>query len=148
MALARLAPAHPILVAADPPALLGLGEVAVGFVERHAALASELLEVVLAFVEALRLEDLHRAGAERLRFVGNHQAEVDADHAAEPAAGVAGADRRGKRKTRRRRVGAWDVAVRAVQVVREPPRQRLRLLVDYAYLAAVHSQRRLDRLDH
>src|SRR5258708_9233767 len=106
MALARLAPAHPILVAADHPALLGLGEVAVGFVERHAALASELLEVVLAFVEALRLEDLHRAGAERLRFGGDHQAEVDADHAAEPTAGVAGARLGRAAKTRWVWVGA------------------------------------------
>src|SRR5258708_31192431 len=98
MRRAGLPPAHPGAFPADRPAFLGLREVAVGLVERHAALARELPEVVLAFVEALRLEDLYRAAAERLRLVGDYQPVVDADHAAETAARVAGADRRVERE--------------------------------------------------
>ncbi len=119
--LARLVPAHPVVVALDHPALLRRAELAPRRVERHAAPGRELLEVVLAVVVALRLEDLHGARAERLRLVGNDEAVVDADHAPEAAAGIASADRRVEREASGRRIRVMDVAMGAVQVGGEAP---------------------------
>ena len=51
-------------------------------------------EVVLRFGPGRRLDGLDGAGAQRELVVRDHQAEVDADHAAEAAAGLAGAHRR------------------------------------------------------
>ena len=67
--------------------------------------------------------------AQRLALVGDHEAVVDADHAAEAAAGLAGADRRVEREQRRLRLGVADVAVGAVQAGGEAPDLRLLRLV-------------------
>ena len=116
-----LAPAHPIGVAVDHPAAVRLVHVAPRDVEREPVLPRHLLEVVLALAIALRLPRPDRARAQRLRLVGDHEAVVDADHAAEAAAGLARADRRVEREEARHRLGVVDVALGAVQVAREAP---------------------------
>ncbi len=120
--LAGLVPAHPALVAVDHPAAVLRREVAPRDVERHAVALRVLHDVVLALVEALRLEGLHRALAEGLRLVRDHQAVVHADHAPEAAALVARADGGVEGEARGGGVGIVDVAVGAVQVVGEAPR--------------------------
>ena len=59
--------------------------------------------------------DADRALAQRLLLVGNHQPPVDADDAAEAAAGLAGADGRVEGEQRRLRIGIPQVALGAVQ---------------------------------
>ncbi len=146
--LARLPPAHPVVVAADHPAALLRAERAPRRVERDAAFGRELLELVLAFVEALRLEDLDRARAQGLRLVGDHEPVVHADHAAEPAAGVARADRGVEREARRRGIGVVDVAVGAMQVGGKAPCLGAVLAHEDVHASCAHPQRRLDRLHH
>jgi hypothetical protein len=123
MGLARLVPVHPARVAVDHPAPILLGQVAPRDVERHAALLRVPGEIVLAFVEALRLEDLHRPLAQGFRRVGNHQPIVHADDAPESAARVARADGRIEREARGRRIRVVDVAGSAVKISGEPPRR-------------------------
>src|SRR6185437_6176816 len=106
--LAGLVPAHPVVVARDHPALVLRAELAPRLVERHAALRRPFLEVVLALVVALRLEDLHRALGEGLRLVGNDEAIVHADDPPEAAAGIARADRRVEREARGCGIGIVD----------------------------------------
>jgi hypothetical protein len=146
--LAGLVPAHPVVVALHHPALVLRAEVAVAHVERHAALARHLHQVVLALVVALRLERLHRALAQRLRLVGDDEAVVDADHAPEAAARVARADGRVEREARGRRVRVMDVAVGAMQVGGETPRGVGVFLAEYIHASLSDPQRRLDALDH
>ena len=57
-------------------------------------LAGEAEEVVLALAVAFRLPGLDRTGGETEAGVGDDQAVIDADHPAEAAAGLAGAERR------------------------------------------------------
>src|SRR5262249_32268930 len=111
----------PLRLAVDDPALLRGAEIAPWLVERNAALLRILDQVVLALLEARRLPWLDRAAAQRLRFVGNHQPVVDADHAAEAAADVAGTHRRIERERALVRLAIVDVAIGAMQVAAEPP---------------------------
>src|SRR5262249_8605094 len=74
-----------------PFAVIG-AELAPGAVEGDAALLRELQEVVLALFIRLRLPGAHGAGAQRLALVGDDEAVVDADGAAEASAGFAGTD--------------------------------------------------------
>src|SRR6185436_19046246 len=104
-------PVHPFRLAVDHPALLCRAQVPPGFVERNAALLRILDEVVLAFLETLRLPGFHRAAAKRFRLVWNHQPVIDADDTAEAAAGVAGADRRVEREGALARLAIVNVAV-------------------------------------
>ncbi len=145
--LARLLPAHPVGVALHHPALVLLAQIAIGHVERHAALRGHLLQVVLALVIALRLERLDRAIAQRLRLVGDDEPVVDADHAAEAAARIAGADGRVEREARGRRIRVVDVAIGAMQVGGESPCLAVFLPEDI-HAALSHPQRGLDGLDH
>ena len=94
----------PLAFAFDHPVALRVVELAPRRVERDAALLRVLLQVVLAFLDDWRLPRLDRAAAQRLALVGNHQAEVDADDAAEAAAGLAGAERRVEREQLRHRL--------------------------------------------
>ena len=89
-----LLPAHPIRLAFEHPLALRLGELAKRRIERNAAFVGVLHQIVLAFAEARRLPRPDRALAQRLPFVRDDQAEIDADDAAKAAAGVAGADGR------------------------------------------------------
>ena len=133
------------------PVALRRGELVPGRVARDAGLAGVLHQVVLALLPGRRLHRLDGAGAQRLALVGDHQAEVDADHAAEAAAGVAGAEGRVEGEQRRLRVGVAQVAFGAVQAGGEAPqlglgRRRLQRVDVEAPAAAL--QRQLDRLDH
>ncbi len=94
-------PAHPLGFAFEHPGALLCGKIAKGHVERHAALLRVLLDIVLAFVEAGGLPRADRTFPQRLRFVRDDQAVIDADHAPEAAAGVAGAERRVEREKAR-----------------------------------------------
>ena len=79
--------------------------------------------------------------------VRDHEAIVDADDATEAATGLAGAERRVEREQARCRLAVVDVAVRAVQVRREPPRRcRVRHRVDVD-ATTTEFERRLERVD-
>ena len=126
----RLAPAHPAVVALEHPVALRVAQVAPRHVERDAALASPYLtRSSWHSLIALGLPGLDRAVAERLRLVGHDQAVVDADHAPEAAAGLAGAERRVEREQARCGIRVVDVAVGAVQVGREAPHRGVPVLV-------------------
>ena len=116
---------RPLPLAVDHPAALLLGQVAPRHVERDAALLAEAREVGLALARDAALPGADRAAAQRERLVRHHEAQVDADRAAEAPAGRAGADRRIEGEEIRRRVRVVPVAVRAVQVRREAPRRAL-----------------------
>src|SRR5437879_12822979 len=85
-------------------------------IERNGALLRVLYQIALAVLEARALPGLHVALAQRLRRVGNHRPEIDAEHAAEAAAGLAGAERRIEGERRRGWFRIMDVAIRAMQV--------------------------------
>ncbi|XQU68608.1 hypothetical protein OJJOAM_001339 [Cupriavidus sp. H18C1] len=126
-------------------------------VARNAGARGVAHQVVLALLPCRRLHRLDRALAQRLAPVGNDQAEVDADHAAEAAAGLAGAVGRVEREQRRLRVCIAQVAFRTVQAGGEAPDGRfgvggfrgvaLGQHVDIDPAGAAF-QRGLDRLDH
>ena len=90
-------------------------------IERDAALARQPLEIILALAVGLGLPWTNGAAAQGLAVIRDHQAVVDADDAAEAAAGLAGADRRIERETARRRFAIGDVAAGAVQRTRVAP---------------------------
>ncbi len=113
--------AFPRPLAVDHPAALLLGELAPGRVERYRALARELHEIVLALAIGLRLPGPDRTTAQRARRIGHYEAVIDADHPAEPAAGLAGPQRRVERKKARGRIAIVDIAVGAVKVGRIAP---------------------------
>ena len=120
-------------------------------IERHAALAREAHQIVLAFAIRLRLPRPHDAAAQRFRLVGHDEAEVDADDPAEAAATFAGAERRIEREQARRRLAVVDVAIGTVQVGGEAPDARGALrVVEHVDrdTAAADAQRRLQRFDH
>ena len=79
--------------------------------------ARVLLQVVLAFLVGRRGPGLDGAFEQGLGLVRDHQAEVDADDAAEATAGFAGAQRRIEREAAGQRIGVFDIAVGAVQAV-------------------------------
>src|SRR5882757_7305380 len=85
-------PAYPLGLAFEHPPALFRSEIAERNVERNAALLRVLLDIVLALVKAERLPGTDRAFAQRLRLVRDDEAVVDADHAPEAAAGLAGAE--------------------------------------------------------
>ena len=144
-----LVPALPAGAALDYPALLRGRQVAERNVERNAVLRGAFLEVALALDERLRLEGLDRAAAERLALVRDHQPVIDADHAAESAAGVACAERRVERERARVRRLVVDVARRAVQVGAVSPQigVRPRFLGMDVDAAAADAQCALERVD-
>ena len=142
----------PLAFAVDDPLALLVGERVPRRVERDAALLRELHQVVLAFLVRLGLPGFDRAARERLGFVGHHEAVVDADDAAEAAAGFAGAHRRIEREQRGHRIAVRQIAFRAMQFARVFPALDVGLrriaLVDHVqvHAAAPDAQRRLDRL--
>jgi hypothetical protein len=82
-------------------------------------------QVVLALLPGGCLHRLDRAGAQRELVVGDHQAVVDPDHSAEPAAGLASAHGGIEREHRRRGLAVADVALGAMQAGGEPPDHRI-----------------------
>src|SRR5258708_27226536 len=144
-------PAHPLGLAFEHPPALFRSEITERNVERNAALLRVLLDVVLAVVKAGRLPGPDRAFAQRLRLVRYAEAVVDADHAPEAAAGLAGAERRGEGKEARQRLGRVEVAFGAVQVRGVAPwRASLSVRVQRidVDLALADLERGLDAFDH
>ena len=92
-------------------------------VQRHAELRRELLQVALALLETLGLPRLDGAFAQRLALVGDHQAEVEADHPAEAPARLARTQRGVEREGAGIRLRVMDVAIGAVQIVAEAQRR-------------------------
>ncbi len=117
--------AAPVVAAVDDPAALRVVQFAPRHVHRHAGRRGVPREIALAVAEARGLPRLHRALGQRAALVGDHEPEVDADHAAEAAAGLAGAQRRVEREQARQRIGVGDVAVGAVQAGAEAPARDL-----------------------
>ncbi len=78
-------------------------------------------EVVLRFFPGGGLDGLDRTGAQRELVVGNDQAVVHADHAAEAPAGVAGAHGGVEREHGRDGLGVAQVALGAMQAGGEAP---------------------------
>ncbi len=139
----------------DDPVALGVRQLGPRRVARDAGFRRVAHQVILALLPGGGLHRLDRAAAQRLARVGDHEAEIDADHAAEAAARFACAICRIEREQRRLRLRVAQVAVGIVQAGGETPHLRLgnrvfgvgRQHVD-VHAPAAAFQRRLDRLDH
>ncbi len=147
--------AVPVRRPVDDPVALGVRQLGPRHVAPDAGLRRVAHQVVLALFPCGRLHRLDRAATQRLARVGNHEAEIDADHAAEAAAGFARAVRRVEREQRGLRLRVAQVAVGIVEPGGEAPDQRLGRCVFrvrrqhvHVHAAAAALQRRLDRLDH
>lgn len=147
--------AVPVRRPVDDPVALGVRQLGPRRVARDAGFRRVAHQVVLAFLPGRGLHRLDRAAAQRLARVGDHEAEIDADHAAEAAAGFACAVCRIEREQRRLRLRVAQVAVGIVEPGGEAPYLRLgnRMLGVGRQHIDVHApaaalQRRLDRLDH
>src|SRR5690348_5520369 len=97
----RFAPAFPLRLPLEDPCPVFLRKIPERRVERNLPFLCVFLEIVLALLEARALPRTHRAFAQRLRFIRYDEPKVHADHASEPAAGLARADRRVERERRR-----------------------------------------------
>ncbi|MNS57973.1 hypothetical protein D3C72_908780 [compost metagenome] len=117
--------ALPVGRAIKHPVLVRIAHVLPGHAQRHARARRVLLQFVLAFLVGRRGPRLDGAFHQGLVFVGDDQAEVDADHAAKAPARFAGAQRRIEREAAGQRVGVFDVAVGAVQAVAVFPDMRV-----------------------
>ena len=113
--------AVPLRRAVDHPVLLLGCELVPGGVARDAGGFGVAHQVVLGLLPGRGLDRLDGPGAQRELVIGDHQAVIDADHPAEAAAGVAGANRRVEGKHRGDWVGVAQVAVGAVQTGGELP---------------------------
>ena len=141
-----LLPALPLRVAFEHPLPVLRRQLVERHVQRHAVLRRQLFQIGLALAVGLGLPRFHRAAAQRLAAVRNDQTEIDADHAAEAAAGFAGTDRRIEREGGRHGRAVGDVAVGAVQRVRERPAlAALAVQQLHVHAAVTQLQRRLDR---
>ncbi len=136
--------------ALDHPALLLGRQLVPGRVARDAGAFGVAHQVVLAFAPGRGLEWLDGAGAQGQAAIRDHQAEVDADHAAEAPAVGAGADRRVEREHRRNRIAVADVALRAMQAGGEFPRLGVACFRHgvHRHAPAAAQQGQLDGLDH
>ena len=122
-AIPLLAPL-PFLVAgraADDPFLLLLGELVPGRVARDAGGLGVAHEVILRLLPGRGLDGLDRARAQGELVVGDDQAIVHPDHAAETAAGLAGAHGGIEREHRGDGLAVAQVAVGAVQARGKAP---------------------------
>ena len=131
--------------------LLGC-ELVPGGVARDAGGFGVAHQVVLGLLPGRGLDRLDGPGAQRELVVGDHQAVIDADHPAEAAAGVAGANRRVEGKHRGDWVGVAQVAVGAVQAGGEFPQLGHAFAIRAQHIhrqpAAAALERGLDRLHH
>ncbi|MCY1213085.1 hypothetical protein D9M72_248440 [compost metagenome] len=143
-----IAAALPVGRAVEHPALVLFAHFLPGHAQRNAGLRRVLLQFVLAFLVGRGRPRLDGAFQQGLVFVRDDQAEVDADHAAEAAAGFARAQRRIEREAAGQRVGVFDVAVGAMQAVAVLPDVGVAALgvhgVD-GQVAGAHAQRGIQR---
>ena len=109
-------------VAFDDPRPLVRREVAPRGVGRHPGPRRLFQQIALVGEIGLRLQGFDRAATEAPALVRDHEPVVDAHLAAEPAAGLAGADRGVEGEQVRDRVPVGDLAARALEAGREPPR--------------------------
>ena len=114
-------PGLPLPLALDHPVPIRLGQVAPGHVGREPAGLRKAQQVLLDLRVAVRLDGPDRPLQQRLGRVRDHQTPVDADGAAETAAGLAGPNRRVEREEVGQRLPIGNVAVRAVQGGGEAP---------------------------
>ncbi|SQA72392.1 Uncharacterised protein [Burkholderia mallei] len=149
--------AVPVRRAVDHPVLLGGRELRPRRIAPDVRFRRIAHQVVLALLPRGRLHRLDGAAAQRLARVGNHEAEIDADHAAEAAARLARAVRRVEGEQRRLRIRVAQIAVRVMKPGGVTPHlrlcraavrafRRLREHID-AHPPAAALERRLDRLD-
>ena len=108
-------------VALDDPATGLLVQIPPGGIQVHAPLAAVAHQVLLTLHGVAAAEGLDGAVTQGQRIVGDHQIPVDADGAAETAAGVAGAQRRVEGEEVGLGLPVVDVAVGAVQAAGELP---------------------------
>ncbi len=113
--------ALPVRVAFEHPVLLLGGELRPGRVARDGGVAGVLDQVSLALGPGGRLQRLDGAAAQRLLAIGDDQAPVHADDAAEAPAGGASARGRVEREHARRGRAVAAVAFGAVQAAGEAP---------------------------
>ncbi len=111
----------PVAFTLQDPVAIGLGQLGPRHVGWDAAPMGEGDQVLLDLRIAIGLDRLDGAIEQRLARIGHHQIPVDADHATEAAAGLAGADRRVEREQAGDRLAVVDVAVGAVEVARKLP---------------------------
>ena len=116
--LVEAAPA-PFATPPDPLPRL-LGELAPGHVERHAAPPAGLEQRRVVLLVRGRVPRRERALAQRLAGIGDDPLAVDADDAAEAAAGRAGAERRVEGEQRRGRAPRLQAADGAGKLLGEP----------------------------
>ncbi len=142
--------ALPVRRALDHPIALRLGELAPRGVARNAGLAAVAQQVVLAFLPGRGLQGLDGARAQGLAMVGDHQPPVHADHAAEAAAGLAGAEGGVEGEHRGLRMAVAQVAVGAVQARGKAPHLGFALLLEHIHVDAPAAtlEREFERLDH
>ena len=84
----------PIAFTLDDPLATFRAELPPRCIDRDAPLLGELDQIVLTFFIGLRLPGLDSAAPERLAFIRNDEAVVDADGATETAAALTGANGR------------------------------------------------------
>ena len=144
--------AVPLRRTVDHPVLLLGGELVPRRVARDAGSFGVAHQVVLGLLPGRGLDRLDGAGPQRELVVRDHQAVVNADHAAKAPAGVAGPHRRIEGKHRGNRVGVAQVAVGAVQPGGKLPQLGHALAVGAQHIhrqpPAASLERGLDRLDH
>ncbi|OIQ76655.1 hypothetical protein GALL_416580 [mine drainage metagenome] len=133
--------------AVDDPGSLALVELGPRHVQAHAGARRVALEVSLRVLEAGRLPRLDRAAGQGLARIGNDQPPVDAQRAAEAAAGLAGAQRRVETEQARTGVAVGDVAIGAMQRRRETPRRYLVALRPHRDAPLPEAQRGLDGVE-
>jgi len=107
--------AVPVRRTVDDPVALRVRQFAPRRAAADVGLRRVAHQIVLTLLPRGRLHRLDRAVAQRFARVRDHEAEVDADHAAKAAADVARAVGRVERKQRRLRIGIAQVAFRAMQ---------------------------------
>src|SRR5262245_43565891 len=79
----------PVSFAVDDPLAMRGGELPPWPIERHPALARELLQILLALPVRLGLPGTNGTAAQGLVLIRNHEPVVDADRASEAAAALA-----------------------------------------------------------
>ncbi len=106
----------PRALAFEHPRAMRFAQLAPRHIDRNAALARKLHEIVLALAIRLALPAAHGAFAQRFVRVRHDQTEIDPDRAAEAATRFARPDRRIERKQARYRIAIMNVAIGAVQI--------------------------------
>ncbi len=117
--------ALPVGRAVEHPPFVLFAHFLPGHAQRDAGLGRVFLQLVLALLVRRRRPRLDGTFQQCLVLVRDDQAEIDADHAAEAAAGFTRAQRRIEREAAGQRIGVFDVAIGAMQAVAVFPDMRV-----------------------